>query len=85
MRPKSSFARMLVSQSVKPFHQLIEQIALLSHVLRLALSSSLMRSFNASGCLGVKSAIESARDNAQRNLPALRPGKLPIFVNWWAV
>ena len=59
MRPKSSFARTLISQSVKPFHQLIEQIALLSDVLRLAFSSSLMRSFNASRCLGVKSAISS--------------------------
>lgn len=32
MRPKRSFASTLISQGVKPFHQLIEQIALLSHV-----------------------------------------------------
>jgi hypothetical protein len=37
MRPKRSFASTLISQGVKPFHQLIEQIALLSHILRLAL------------------------------------------------
>jgi hypothetical protein len=33
MRPKRSFASTLVSQSVEPFHQLIEQVAFLSHAL----------------------------------------------------
>ena len=33
MRPKRSSASTLVSQSVKPFHPLIEQVALLSHAL----------------------------------------------------
>jgi hypothetical protein len=37
MRPKRSFASTLISQSIKPFHQLVEQLALLSHVFRLAL------------------------------------------------
>jgi len=32
MRPKRSFASTLISQGVKPFHQLVEQLALLSHV-----------------------------------------------------
>ena len=31
MRPECSFAGTLISQSVKPFHQFIEQVALLSH------------------------------------------------------
>lgn len=33
MRPKCLFAGTMISQSVKPFHQLIEQIALLSHAM----------------------------------------------------
>jgi hypothetical protein len=38
MRPKRSFAGALISQSVKPFHQLVEQLAFLSHIFRLSLS-----------------------------------------------
>jgi hypothetical protein len=33
MRPQNSSAGTLIRQSVKPFHQLTEQVALLSHVL----------------------------------------------------
>lgn len=49
----------LLSQSVEPFHQLIDQVALFPRALLLRLSSSLRRSFNASRRLGVKSDISS--------------------------
>jgi hypothetical protein len=43
MRPKRSFASTPVSQSVEPFHQLIEQVALHSHALAASLEN---RQFN---------------------------------------
>jgi len=39
MRPKRSFAGTLIRQSVKPFHQFIEQVALLSHALAASLEN----------------------------------------------
>jgi hypothetical protein len=39
MLPKRSFAGTLISQSVKPFHQFIEQVAVLSHALAASLEN----------------------------------------------